>query len=87
MIPLEEITEIIVSIQADVDRSYVELDAMQLYRAFYEQDKAINGSNKQYIGTPEYDKKQDARVDCCLNRLNYAYEEIKLYYISNGVDE
>lgn len=87
VILLNEITDMLVGLQADANRNFIDFDAIRLYQSFYEQDKILTGSNKKFIGTPEYDVRQDRRIDCCLNRLNYAYEEIKQYYIKNGVNE
>ncbi len=87
MISIDEIVEVQLAIQWDADRNGVQFDAIKVYMAFYEQDRLLSGSNTKYLRTGEYEQKQDQRVDCCLNRLNSAYEVIKDYYLTNEVNE
>ena len=87
MISIDEIVEIEKALHHDAVKNGIEFDAVRVFTALDEQYKILHGSNKQYIGTDQYEPKQDEKIDCCLNRLNSAYEVIKDYYLTNEVNE
>ncbi len=72
MMALSEIVGWQREVQQSADMLGLEVDAISMYQAFYEQHKEKHGSFKKYIGTDQYGSKMDERYDfiiCCMNEV------------------
>lgn len=52
----------------------LEIDVLLCYRAFYEQHREVNGSNKVYLNKPCYDEKMQERYDFCIDSIDCLIE-------------
>lgn len=59
----------------DQQTSMYTVSALELYRVFYDEHKAMNGTNKKYIGHTKYEDKMQERYDYVICSINQVIED------------